>query len=266
MRQFAFVLITALFSLMIASSLSASEDRHIVTIAGTADLQGMMEPVMQKVDLEFDGNETEMSLGGMARIATVIKELKAKDPTMLFVSTGDDLMNRYFHTFKGRAIMSLISDAGYDLYAFGNHEFDKGSDVLAEALKGTSFEVLCSDLNVSHSALKGACEPYVIKNMDGVRVGFFSLITEDLPLVTSERDVTLLTDNVTTAEKMVKSLREVGADVIVALSHIGYKRDVHLAKQVKGIDLIFGGHSHSYVKKIGHVNDTAIVNGGRYDQ
>ena len=88
-------------------------------------------------------------------------------------------------------------------------------------------------------------------------------MTEDLPLVTSERDVKLTSDNVSTAKRLVKLLNEKNVNVIVALSHIGYKQDRVLAKQVKGIDLIFGGHSHEYVKKIGRVNNTAIVNGGQ---
>jgi len=72
----------------------------------------------------------------------------------------------------------------------------------------------------------------------------------------------MISDNVATAKKMVKILKEKKADVIVALSHIGYKEDRRVAKQVKGIDLIFGGHSHDYVKEMGHINGTAIVNGG----
>lgn len=254
-------LVALLFS-SVLNAATASEVAHTITIAGTADLQGMMEPVTQKFDLNFDGKKEEISMGGLSRISTVLKQLKDENPSTVTVSTGDDLMNRFFHTFKGKAILSLISDAGYDLYVFGNHEFDKGSEVLAKALEGTTFKVVCSDLDVSRSALKGKCEPYIIKDLDGVKVGFFSLMTENLPLVTSERHVTMISDNITTAKRMVKLLREKGANVIVALSHIGYKEDVKLAKQVKGIDMIFGGHSHDYVKKMGHINKTAIVNGG----
>lgn len=254
-----------LFVLLFLSTIKAgttSEVAHTVTIAGTADLQGMMEPITEKFDLNFEGHKKEMSMGGISRIATVLKQLKTENPSTVTVSTGDDLMNRFFHTFKGKAILSLMSDAGYDLYAFGNHEFDKGSEVLAQALENTSFQPICSDLDVSHSALKGKCQPYVIKDLDGVKVGFFSLMTENLGLVTSERNVKVISNNVTTAKNMVALLKEKGTNVIVLLSHIGYKEDVKLAKQVKGIDLIFGGHSHDYVKKIGHANKTAIVNGG----
>ena len=235
----------------------------VITIAGTADLQGMMTPSTQKFDLNGDGKKEKIIMGGIARIATAFDMMKKENPDTVFVSVGDDLMNRFFHTYKGKAILSLISDAGYDFYAFGNHEFDKGSKVLSEALEGTVFTSVCSDLDVSNSALNGKCESYVIKEIDGVKVGFFSLMTEDLPLVTSERDVKIISDNVSTAKMMVKLLKEKKVNVIVALSHIGYKQDVALAKQVKGIDLIFGGHSHEYVKKIARVNNTAIVNGGQ---
>ena len=253
------------FVFLSTNSLFAATDKAAtttVTIAGTADLQGMMEPITQKYDLDFDGKKEKMTLGGISRIATLFKELKDKNPATITVSTGDDLMNRFFHTYKGKAILSLMSDAGYDIFVFGNHEFDKGSAVLSKALDDTRFDVICSDLDVSHSALNGKCKPWLIKDLNGIKVGFFSLITEDLPVVSAERSVTMSGDNVTTARKMVKKLKAEGAEIIVALTHIGYKVDRRLAKQVKGIDLIFGGHSHDYVKKMGHINDTAIVNGG----
>ena len=243
------------------STMSIAEYKTI-SIVGTADLQGMMEPSIQKFDLDGDGKKEELKMGGIANLAMVYSKLKRENPNTIVVSVGDDLMNKFFHVYKGKAILSLVSDAGYDYYVFGNHEFDKGSEVLSNALENVKFRALCSDLDVSASALKGKCISYELKELDGVKVGLFSLMTEDLPLVTSERDVKILRNNVATATKMIKILKEKGADVIVALSHIGYKKDVALAKQVKGIDLIFGGHSHEYVKKMGHIGKTAIVNGG----
>jgi len=178
-----------------------------ISIAGTADLQGMLEPSVQKIDLDGDGKRDKVEMGGISHLSTLFKELKKENPNTVIVSAGDDLMNRYFHVYKGKAILSLMSDAGYDLYAFGNHEFDKGSDVLADALNGTKFTSLCSDLDVSSSALKGKCQPYEIREIDGVKVGFFSLIIEDLLTSTSEKKVKPLLDNVSNAKKMVKLLK-----------------------------------------------------------
>jgi len=250
-----------LIALMLGGCISLAIGKTI-TIAGTADLQGVMEASTQKFDLNGDGKKEKVKMGGIANLATVYAKIKKDNPNTVVVSVGDDLMNKFFHIYKGKAIFSLISDAGYDYYVFGNHEFDKGSKVLSLALESAKFKALCSDLDVSNSALKGKCTPYEIKEIDGVKVGFFSLMTEDLPLVTSERDVKISGSNVETAKKMVNLLKGSGANVIVALTHIGYKKDVALAKQVKGIDLIFGGHSHEYVKKMGHIGKTAIVNGG----
>ena len=114
------------FSLLLLTSNTIASNK-VITIAGTADLQGMMEASSQKFDLDGDGKKEKVVMGGIAYLATAYKQLKKENPNTVIVSTGDDLMNRYFHTYKGKAILSLMSDAGYDLYAFGNHEFDKGS-------------------------------------------------------------------------------------------------------------------------------------------
>ena len=233
-----------------------------ISIVGTADLQGMLEPSVQKVDIDGDGKRDKVEMGGISRLATLYKALKKENPNTVIVSAGDDLMNRYFHVYKGKAILTLMSEAGYEILALGNHEFDKGTDTLAEALKETSFTTLCSDLDVSTSSLKNQCKSYIIKEFDGVKVGFFSLIVESLLNTSSARDITFKGTNVDMAKEMIRLLKDKGVDVIVLVSHLGYKQDVALAKQVKGIDVIFGGHSHSYVKKIGRIGKTAIVNGG----
>jgi len=233
-----------------------------ISIVGTADLQGMLEPSIQKVDVDGDGKRDKVEMGGISHLATLYKELKKENPNTVVVSAGDDLMNRYFHVFQGRAILGMMSEAGYEILALGNHEFDKGIDVLAEGLKGTHFTTLCSDLDVSGSTLDGKCQRLFIKEMNGVKVGFFSLMTESLLEASAVKGISFKGSNVEIAKEMIHTLKARGADVIVLVSHIGYKDDVALAKQVKGIDVIFGGHSHSYVKKIGHVGKTAIVNGG----
>ncbi len=248
--------------LLIAIILIGIANAKTITIAGTADLQGKLEPSVQKIDLDGDGKREKIEMGGISHLATLYKKLKKDNPNTVIVSAGDDLMGAYFHIFKGKAIFGTMSEAGYEILALGNHEFDKGSEVLASGLKDASFTTLCSDLNVSSSALKKRCIPYVIKELDGVKVGFFSLITESLLKSNKEKNISFYDKNVPMAKKMVKKLKSKGVDVIVLVSHIGYKDDRALAKQVKGIDVIFGGHSHSYIKKMGYINKTAIVNGG----
>ena len=244
---------------MLGSGAWGTEAR-VLTIAGTADLQGVMSPAKQRLDLG-EGKRFNTKLGGITRLATVFRQLKEENPDTLIVSAGDDLMGRYFHTFKGKAIFSLMSAAGYDDFVFGNHEFDHGPKELAQALSVAKFHTICSDLNLTED-FAGKTLPWEIRQIAGTKVGIFSLMTEGFAQMTSPGKVRLKAGNVETARRMVSTLKEHGAQVIVALTHIGYKQDVALAKQVKGIDLIFGGHSHHYPHKMGHIGKTAIVNGG----
>jgi 5'-nucleotidase len=104
--------IVAIVATTILVASTTPQVAHTLSIAGTADLQGTMEPVDQKFDLNYDGKKEIIKMGGIDRIATIYKDLKAQNPNTLTVTTGDDLMNKFFHTYKGKAIMSLISDAG----------------------------------------------------------------------------------------------------------------------------------------------------------
>jgi len=236
---------------------------HKLTIIGTADLQGLLEPVTSKTDHDGDGVLESVKMGGIARLGTRIREIIRESPSrVVVISAGDDLMNRYFHTYKGEAIFKLMSMAGYDIYAFGNHEFDKGPEVLAAALDHAKFDCLCTDLVVEGTALEGLCEPWYIRDYDGLKVGFFSLMTEDFPFVTSANGIEMAGSNIEVATNAVRKLRENEAQVVVAVTHIGVEEDFRLAQAVPGIDIIFGGHSHDYIPKVLRTEGTLIVNGG----
>ena len=238
-------------------------EKYELTIIGTADLQGLLEPVTVEIDRDGDGVLEPVETGGIARLGTRIHEIAQERPgRVIVISAGDDLMNRYFHTYKGEAIFKLMSMAGYDTYAFGNHEFDKGPEVLAAALDHAEFDPLCTDLVVKETALDRLCRPWYVRDYNGLKVGFFSLMTEDFPFVTSAKGVEMAGGNYEVAANAVRTLRENGAQVIVAITHIGVEEDFRLAQAVPGIDIIFGGHSHDYIPKVLKTEGTLIVNGG----
>ena len=245
-------------------SISYAIEAKIITILGTADLQGMLEPQRVYLDLDSDGEKEEHLLGGIARIATLIKNIKSQNNRAVMISSGDDLMGRLFHFYKGKAIFNLLSSSGYDLIAPGNHEFDKGSMVLATALDNADLEMLCSDLIISNPFLSKKCKPYVIKELDGVKVGFFSLMTTYFNEISAADDVKVNKEHITLSNNIIKNLKKEGATVIVAITHQGVNDDIALAKKVQGIDLIFGGHSHRLLRNIKFVGNTAIVNGGEH--
>ena len=233
-----------------------------LTIIGTADLQGRLEPASRSVRLVADGKKIPVT-GGIARIATQIKEIRQQTSTpLVVVSAGDDLMGRYYHQFEGRAILPLMAASGYQILALGNHEFDRGPGVLAQALETGGLDTLCSDLRVENTVMAGTCHPFLIRRDQGVTIGFFSLMTEQFPHVTVTGDVRLAKNQYQVAREMVSTLRDQGAQVIVAVTHIGADQDRRLAAAVDGIDIIFGGHSHEYLPTLGRVGSTLIVNGG----
>jgi 5'-nucleotidase len=257
------VLIIALLLLFFScDDLSKQNYSHEFTLLGTADLQGLLEPSTKKKDVSGHSKSKSLASGGIARIATLIKKIKKENRTVIVLSTGDDLMNKYFHTYKGKAIFQLMSEAGYDIYAFGNHEFDKGPEILAKALENVKFQCICSDLKIDGTPLESKCRPYLIRRFNGLTIGFFSLMTEDFPFVTSGQSVTLNSGNIETARQMVKMLKDQGAQVIIALTHIGFPIDINVAKKVTGIHIIFGGHSHDYPHNLYKTGNTIIVNGG----
>ncbi len=236
---------------------------HELTIIGMGDLHGQLDSYTSMIDTDGDGEEEAVSTGGIARIATLIRDIENENPgTVAVVYSGDALSDTYFHAFKGRAIYGLMSDAGWEISNFGNHEFDKGPQQLANALNSADFEFLCSDLAVEGTVLDSLCVPYLIKEYDGLRVGYFSLITEGLPYLSSPADVELTGLNAYAALQAVRELRESGAQVVVALTHIGLEEDVQIAREIPGIDIIFGGHSHSYVEDVIRIGGTFVVPGG----
>jgi len=257
---FALLFTVSLFLLNCTSTTSEKKTK-LITLIGTADLQGIMEPYKQ--EYEVNGTREEIAGGGISKISSVLKHAKEANPFGTFIlSSGDDLMGRYFHTFKGEAIYSLMSQSGYELYAPGNHEFDKGTEVFANALEYAKFDTICSDLLIANTPLEGKCLPYKIINTQGIKIGFFSLMTEDFPLITSAEDIKIKDTNLVIAQDMVNTLKNEKCDIIIGITHIGLEQDKLLAKSIKGIDVIFGGHSHRYTKELVHINDTLIINGG----
>ena len=243
------------------SSFDSKMETHTITLIGTSDLQGRLEP--DKQEYEVNGSREEIVGGGISRIASVLKQAEMENPLgTIIASNGDDLMGRYFHTFRGEAIYSLLDKSGYQLYAPGNHEFDRGPEVFAHALNYAKFDMICSDLAIDGTPLEGRCAPFRIIRLQGAKIGVFSLMTEDLHLITSPGNVKLKAPNSITAAEMVKLLREKDCDIVIALTHIGLDQDRKIAQKVPGIDVIFGGHSHRSNKELIRVGDTLVFNGG----
>ncbi len=154
----------------------------------------------------------------------------------------------------GEVEFKLMSQMGYDAATLGNHDFDNGLKGLENQLPNASFPFLIANYDFTQTILNGRFEPYKIFEKGGLRIGVFGLGIELEGLVPYDAfEQTKYLDPVAVAKEMVQELRQKKCDLIVCLSHLGYKygsskiSDTVLAQQVAGIDLILGGHTHTFL-------------------
>jgi 2',3'-cyclic-nucleotide 2'-phosphodiesterase (5'-nucleotidase family) len=215
-------------------------------------------------------NDTHAHLDNVAKRVTAVKEVRKNKPQALLVDAGDVFSGTlYFNEFKGQADLRFMNLMKYDVMTFGNHEFDLGSSAeghqaLADFIKGAKFPFVSSNVDfskddkfkglfsdlISSKPEQGKIYNGIIKQVDGQKVGFFGLTTEETKDISSPGSIEF-ENYLEEAEKAVKAFKGMGVNKIVAVSHIGYDdnaaydNDLTLAAKVKGIDVIVGGHSHT---------------------
>lgn len=224
-------------------------------------------------------NDTHARVAEMPKAITAIKEVREQNPEALLLHAGDAFSGTlYFTEFEGRADIALMNLMGIDAMTFGNHEFDlgdspNGHQSLAKFIKGANFPFIGANVDFSEdenlsglvseeeftsSPELGEIHKGIIKEVDGEKVGIFGLTTESTAFVASPKDVKF-NDYIESAQEAVAYFEEQGINKIIAVSHIGFDsdpsvgNDLLLAKNVEGIDIIVGGHSHT------KLNDPVVV-------
>ncbi len=218
-------------------------------------------------------NDTHASLDNAAKTVTAVKEVRAEKPDALLLNAGDVFSGSlYFNEFQGQADLKMMNLMGYDAMTFGNHEFDLGSSeeghqALVDFIEGASFPFVSANVNfaadekftglfsdlVSSEPENGKIYNGIIKEINGEKVGIFGLTTQETEDLSSPGKITF-ENYKEEAEKAVKAFEGMGVDKIIAITHIGYNdnaavdNDLTLAKEVEGIDVIVGGHSHTTLK------------------
>lgn len=215
-------------------------------------------------------NDTHSHLAEVARRATLVKQVRTEGGNSILVDAGDVFSgDLYFTKWQGIADLAFMNYMGYDAMTFGNHEFDKGTGVLAEFVRKARFPIVSSNVDLSKDAhmaplLKSPANidvtlpktedlsgvyPYVVLEVDGRKVGVFGLTTEDTAETSSPgKDVTFK-DAEESARETVETMEQAGLDMIIALSHLGFRKEQELAGSVEGIDLIVGGHTHTKLEE-----------------
>ncbi len=246
MRRYA-MMIFILVLLAVTASLSGAEQK-VITILHVNDFHGFAEPYKPL------GSDT--LVGGMATLASEVGKIRAERPVLL-LAAGDMMQgNNWANLFQGESVIELMNAMKFDAMVLGNHEFDFGTEILKKRISEAGFPVLGANV----AGLGDLVTPYIIREMQGVRIAIIGVVTEDVPFTTHPRNVKGLTflPVAGVVDRYVGELKG-KADVIIVLSHIGFSEDRELARRVNGITAIIGGHSHTRVVNPPVINNTLIV-------
>ena len=201
--------------------------------------------------------------GGFLRRVAMIKEERAKNQDLLLIDSGDFSQGSPFYTmFKGDVEIGLMNLMGYDAATIGNHEFDFGMENMARIFKMAKFPIVCANYDFTGTCVEGLVKPYVIIKRNGLKIGLFGLSPqlEGLVDLSKCKGVTYL-DPIEVGNRVAAELKhDKKCDVVICVSHLGWLRpdemgDQKLLASSKDIDLVLGGHSHSYFKDLRYVNN-----------
>jgi 5'-nucleotidase len=231
------------------SRLMAEGEIVKITILHTNDVHSHIEPFP-------DNHPRWPGMGGVARRAALITKIRAREKNVLLLDVGDIFQGTpYFNLYGGSLELKLMSEMGYDASTIGNHDFDNGMDGLVNQLPNATFPLLNANYDFTDTPLNNKISPYKIFMRDDVKIGVFGLGIELAGLVDKKLyGNTKYLDPVEKAANMAHLLKkEMKCDLVICLSHLGYKyqdkkiSDEVLAKQSMNIDLILGGHTHTFL-------------------
>ena len=220
-----------------------------ITILHTNDMHSRIEP--------FNSGRNK-GLGGMAQRSTIIKNLRKENKNVLLLDAGDIFQGTpYFNYYGGELEFKLMSEMKYDAATIGNHDFDNGLIGLKRQLKHAKFPFLIANYDFKETILKNTFKPYKIFKKENIKIGVFGIGIELDGLVPKELyKATEYKDPIECSNYYSYKLRnELGCDLVICLSHLGYKyrsdriSDTILAQKTRDIDLIIGGHTHSFLKE-----------------
>lgn len=220
-----------------------------LTILHTNDVHSRLEP------FGMDGSKFE-GQGGVAYRAALIEQIRSEEQHVLLLDAGDIFQGTpYFNLYKGEPEMKAMSMMRYDAVTMGNHDFDAGVEGFANQLVHANFPVLVANYEFNGTALEGKTKPYTIIKKAGLKIGIFGLGIQLKGLVPDESfGKTIFIEPIQVAKSISEKLKkQEHCDLVICLSHLGYEynykkvSDMILAKETEYIDLIIGGHTHTFL-------------------
>lgn len=200
--------------------------------------------------------------GGFVRRAEMVRQERRKEPELLLLDSGDFSQGSTYYTlYKGDVEVGLMNLMGYDAATLGNHEFDYGVDNLARLARKAEFPIVCANYDFTGTPLEGLIKPYTIIKRNGVKIGIFGVSPQldGLVMAQSCKGVKY-NDPVKAANDVARLLKEKEkCDLVICLSHLGWDLigtdDTEMMPQTRNIDIILGGHSHSYFTEMKYIKN-----------
>lgn len=200
--------------------------------------------------------------GGFLRRMALIEDERAKTPGLLLIDSGDFSQGSpYYNFYKGEVEVELMNRMGYDVATIGNHEFDFGLENMARIFRMAKFPIVCANYDFTGTSVEGLVKPYTIIKRNGLKIGLFGLSPQPKGLVDTTKFVGVkYLDPVETAERMAALLKtKKKCDVVICVSHLGWENeeltDQMLVPATRDIDIVLGGHSHTYMKTLQYVKN-----------
>jgi len=240
-----------------ALALGATAQQRTLTVLHTNDTHSCVMPLRTTIT-----DTTLAGRGGFVRRAALVKQERRKDPNLLLFDSGDFSQGSpYYTVYRGDVEIDLMNLMHYDAATIGNHEFDFGLDNLARLFRRANFPIVCANYDFTGTPVEGLVKPYVILRRNGIKVGVFGIAPQLEGLVSKEncQGVRYL-DPIATAQSMADLLKnKKRCDIVICLSHLGWSNDEesdqHLMARTRNIDLVLGGHTHTYFTTLKHVNN-----------
>ena len=241
-------------TLLVSPSLFSQENlkrKKRLVILHTNDTHSTIEPFPSK-------HSKFPNMGGVSKRHTILQKIRSEEEHVLLLDAGDIFQGTpYFNTFNGELEMKLMSLLQYDAATMGNHDFDIGLEGFLNAQQFANFPFLCANYDFSETILSGKTKAYHIFHKAGIKIGVFGVGVALKGLVSEDKyGNTRYLDPISTANKIASELKSKSCDLVICLSHLGFEyenkninSDRKLAAETENIDIILGGHTHTFFDK-----------------
>ncbi len=251
--RYIFVMLLAL----VALSGQAKKQKQLV-ILHTNDTHSTIFPVNSQLP-----DTMKAGRGGFIRRIEMLRQERQKHPDLLYFDSGDFCQGSAYYTmFKGDVEVGLMNEMGIDASTIGNHEFDFGLENMARIFKMCNFPILCTNYDFTGTVMEGVCKPWIILKRNGVKIGVFAVCPKLQGLVSNKNceGVKYLDPAKVALETATMLKQEKKCDVVICISHLGWENyraedDLYMIKNSRNIDLVLGGHTHTYLPTLEYVNN-----------